>query len=86
VIELITQPWFWPAVVVVVVVPVLLLVLTELQATLVRRGSPGSRIVSLLRNFVVPVGGLLLLLSQTASVDSAEYTWTRIAATVSASW
>lgn len=81
-IELITQPWFWPAVIVVVGVPVLLLVLTELQATLVRRGSHGSRIVSLLRNFVVPVGGLLLLLSQTASVDSAEYTWTRIAATV----
>lgn len=66
----------------VVGVPVLLLVLTELHASLVRRGNPGARIVSLLRNFVVPVGGLLLLLSQTAAVDSPEFTWTRVTATV----
>lgn len=81
-IDLISQPWFWPAVVVVVGVPVLLLVLTELHNSLLRRGSRGARIVALIRNFLVPVGGLLLLLSQTAGVDTPEFTWTRIAATV----
>ena len=80
--DLVTQPWFWPAVIVVVGVPVLLLVLTEVHASLVRRGSPGARIVAMIRNFLVPVGGLLLLLSQTAQVNSVEFTWTRIAATV----
>jgi small-conductance mechanosensitive channel len=80
--ELLGQPWFWPAVIVVIGVPVLLLVLTEVHASLVRRGSHGARIVALVRNFLVPVGGLLLLLSQTARVDSPEFTWTRVAGTV----
>jgi small-conductance mechanosensitive channel len=82
VIDLISEPWFWPAVVVVVGVPVLLLVLTELYNSLLRRGSRAARIVALIRNFLVPVGGLLLLLSQTAQVNTPEFTWTRVAATV----
>lgn len=81
-LDLVSQPWFWPAVIVVVAVPVLLVVLTEVHAALVRVGSPGARIVSLVRNFLVPVGGLLLLLSQTAAVTAPEFTWTRVAATI----
>ena len=81
-LDLISEPWFWPAVIVVVGVPVLLLVLTELHNSLVRRGSRGARIVALIRNFLVPVGGLLLLLSQTAKVDTPEFNWTRVTATV----
>ena len=80
--DLLHQSWFWPAVIVAVGVPVLLLVLTELRASLERTGKPGAKLVSLLRNVVVPVGGLLLLLSQTAKVDSPDCTWTRIVGTV----
>jgi small-conductance mechanosensitive channel len=80
--ELLGQPWFWPAVVVVVVLPVVLLVLTEWHTALVRSGSGLAKIIALLRNFVVPVGGLLLLLSQAADVKAPEFTWTRVVATV----
>ncbi len=79
--DLIGQPWFWPAVIIVVGLPVSLLILTEVHSTLVRRGSPAARVVALLRNFVVPVGALLLLISQ-ASYLNVDWSWTRITATV----
>lgn len=75
------QPWFWPAVAVVVGLPVALLVLTELQSSLERRGSRAARIVLLIRNFVVPTGALLLLLSQ-AKYAHIDFTWTQAVATV----
>ncbi|MBX3100364.1 MAG: mechanosensitive ion channel [Salinibacterium sp.] len=75
------QPWFWPAVGVVVGLPVTLLILTELHSTLERRGSHATRIVMLLRNYVAPVGALLLLMSQ-AHYANVEFTWTRVVATV----
>jgi small-conductance mechanosensitive channel len=75
------QPWFWPAAVVVIGLPVTLLVLTEIQSSLERRGSRAARIVLLLRNFVVPVGALLLLLSQ-AQYANIDLSWTQITATV----
>jgi small-conductance mechanosensitive channel len=77
-----TESWFLPAVIAVVGVPLLLVVLTELRGSLERAGRPGVRIVTLLRNVVVPLGGLLLLLSQTANVNSPEFTWTRVVATI----
>jgi small-conductance mechanosensitive channel len=80
--EVFSEPWFIPAVAAVIGVPLLLVVLTEVRGALERAGRPGVRIVSLLRNVVVPLGGLLLLLSQTARVDSPEFTWTRVVATV----
>jgi small-conductance mechanosensitive channel len=80
--EVFSEPWFIPAVAAVIGVPLLLVVLTEVRGALERSGRPGVRIVSLLRNVVVPLGGLLLLLSQTARVDSPEFTWTRVVATV----
>jgi len=75
------QPWFWPAVIIVVGLPVALLVLTEIHSALVRRGSRATGIVVLLRNFVVPVGALLLLISQTSFLK-VDWNWTRIVATV----
>lgn len=79
--EFLDQPWFWPAVIIIVGLPVLLLILTEVHSSLVRRGSSGTRIVSLLRNFIVPVGALLLLISQ-ASYLNVDWNWTRTVATV----
>ena len=75
------QPWFWPAVGVVVGLPITLLILTEVHSTLERRGSRAARIVMLLRNYVAPVGALLLLMSQ-AHYANVEFTWTRVVATV----
>jgi uncharacterized membrane protein len=75
------QPWFWPALAIVVGLPVVLLVLTELHSALERRGSRATRIVILLRNYVAPVGALLLLLSQ-ARYANVDLTWSQITATV----
>lgn len=75
------EPWFWPAVVVVIGLPVTLLVLTEIQSSLERRGSRAARIVLLLRNYVAPVGALLLLLSQARYVD-VGLNWTQITGTL----
>ncbi|MEO7349923.1 MAG: mechanosensitive ion channel domain-containing protein [Terrimesophilobacter sp.] len=75
------QPWFWPVVIIVVGLPTLLLILTEVHSALVRRGSRAAGIVALLRNFVVPVGAFLLLISQ-ASYLNVDWNWTRIVATV----
>ncbi|MEP6482697.1 MAG: hypothetical protein ABJA94_11900, partial [Rhodoglobus sp.] len=79
--EIWLQPWFWPAVGVVVGLPVVLLVLTELQSSLERRGSRAVRIVLLLRNYVAPTGALLLLLSQSRYVN-IDLTWTQVAGTL----
>ena len=77
------QPWFWPVLAVVVGLPVVLLILTELQSSLVRRGKPSAKLVNLLKNFVLPSAAILILVSQvTISVDSEDFTWTRIIATV----
>lgn len=79
--DFVGQPWFWPAVIIIVGLPVTLLILTEVHSTLVRRGSPAARVVALLRNFVVPVGAFLLLISQ-ASYLNVDWNWTRVTATV----
>ena len=58
-----------------------LVILTEAHTALVRRGSALARPVNLLRNYVLPSGALLILLTQ-ASEISAEATPVRIIATV----
>ena len=55
--------------------------LTELQNALLRRGSVLARPVHLLRNYILPLGALLLLLVKATQV-SAEATPVRIVATV----
>ncbi|PZU04380.1 MAG: hypothetical protein DI630_01215 [Gordonia sp. (in: high G+C Gram-positive bacteria)] len=79
--ELTDQEWFWPALAVVVGLPVLLLVLTEVHAFLVRRSSSYAKPVALLRNYVLPLLALLLLIDQVDGAD-VDATWTRIIATV----
>ena len=59
----------------------LLVILTEWHTALVRRGSALAKPVSLLRNYVLPAGALLILLTQVGDV-SAEATPVRIIATV----
>ena len=79
--ELFNEPWFWPSIAVIIGLPVVLLVLTELHAALVRRESGSARIVLLIRNYVAPVAALFVLLTQTSGIE-AGLTWTRITATV----
>jgi small-conductance mechanosensitive channel len=75
------ESWFWPSILVIVGLPVVLLVLGELHESLVRRRSPGARIVRLLRNYVAPVAALLVLVSQTVGAE-VDASWSRIVATV----
>ena len=73
-------PWFYWAVGVAVGFPVCLVVLTELHNALLRRGSFLARPVHLLRNYILPLGALLILLVQAMQV-SGEATPVRIVAT-----
>ena len=43
--DILAEPWFWPAASVIIGLPIVLLVLGELHTELVRRDSPGARIV-----------------------------------------
>ena len=74
--ELTGQPWFGWASAVVIGLPVALLMLTEMHASLARRGSGLAKPVNLLRNYVLPVGALLILVIQATDV-SVEVTWVR---------
>lgn len=73
--------WFYWALAVAVGLPIGLVILTELHNALVRRGSFLARPVSLLRNYILPLGALMLLLVKATQV-SAEATSVRIVATV----
>ncbi|MFJ3381851.1 mechanosensitive ion channel domain-containing protein [Curtobacterium sp. NPDC090217] len=77
------QDWFWPAIVVIVGLPVVLLVLTEWQSNLQRRGNDLHKIIGLLRNAVVPLIAIFILSTQvTEAVDPKEVTANRIIGTV----
>lgn len=80
--DLLSQSWFIPALLVVVGLPVVLILLTELHQYLVRHAARGTRFVLLLRNYVAPVGALLLLIAQTSALGNVQANWTRIVATV----
>lgn len=75
------EPWFPWALGLAIGIPVLLIVLTELLGTLVRRRSAAAKPVRLLRNYVVPVGAIfgLIVLATARSDDS---TWVRIIGTL----
>jgi len=75
------QPWFWPALIVVVGLPLALLLLQELHASLVRRGSAYAKPVRLLRNWVFPIFAIYLLVDQLEHSD-VNATWSKISATV----
>lgn len=79
--SLFDTPWFVWAAAVAVGLPVVLVLLTELHHTLARRGSYLARPIHLLRNYIVPLGALLILLVKATQV-SADATPVRIIATV----
>ena len=59
--EITGAPWFAWAVGISVGLPLTIVLLTELRNALVRRGSTLARAVGLLRNYILPLGALLLL-------------------------
>ena len=62
--DIVSQPWFWPAVIVSVGLPLLLIGLTEFHNSLARRGSRAAPIILMVRNYLVPVAGILVLITQ----------------------
>jgi len=80
VLELLEEPWFWPTVAVIIGLPIVLLVLTEVAAGMIRRDAHGVKLVLLVRNWVVPFGALLLLLAQTRLI-TGDVDWVRVTAT-----
>ncbi len=79
--EIWSESWFWPSLAVIVGLPVVLLVLSEVLESLVRRGNPAEKVVRLIRNWVAPIAALLVLLSQVEQAE-VEASWSRIVATV----
>ncbi|MCE9515902.1 MAG: mechanosensitive ion channel [Mycobacterium sp.] len=61
--DLLSAPWFYWAVGLAIGLPLALVVLTEWQQVLRRRGSLLLRPVTLLRNVLLPAGALLLLMT-----------------------
>jgi small-conductance mechanosensitive channel len=78
--EITGAPWFAWAVGISIGLPLTIVLLTELRNALVRRGSTLARAVGLLRNYILPLGALLLLLTKANEV-SANATPVRIIAT-----
>jgi small-conductance mechanosensitive channel len=79
--SLLDAPWFYWAIGVAVGFPTCLVLLTELQNALRRRGSFMARPVHLVRNYVLPLGALLILLVGAMQI-SGETTTVRVVATV----
>ena len=75
------EPWFYWSVIIAVGLPSALVLLTELQQSLSRRGNFLAKPVGLLRSYIVPLGALLLLMFKTTSI-SVETTGVRLLATV----
>ena len=80
--EIFAQPWFWPALAVVVGLPVVLLVLGEVHSSLVRRESPGAKLVLLIRNVLAPLVAILLLFAMIPQASGAQVTWAKVVATL----
>ncbi|TVS87735.1 mechanosensitive ion channel domain-containing protein [Mycobacterium helveticum] len=64
--------WFYWAIGIAVGLPLGLIVLTELQDALARRDNRLAGPVSVLRNYLVPLGALLLLLVQASEVPAGD--------------
>jgi small-conductance mechanosensitive channel len=73
--------WFYWAVAVAIGFPVCLVLLTELHNALLRRDNALARPVHLVRNYILPLGALLILLVQAIQVNG-EATPVRVVATV----
>lgn len=67
--DLLASSWFYWAIGVAVGLPVLVVTLTEVQHTLAHRNSPLIRPITLIRNYILPLGALLLLLVKGSDVS-----------------
>ncbi len=72
--NIIESSWFFWAVGIAAGLPLGLIVLTEWHRTLARRGSVLARPVSLLRNYLLPLGALLLLLVKASQIPTQHPT------------
>lgn len=79
--DIVSQEWFWPAVIVSVGLPLTLIALTEMHNALARRGSRAAPIVMMVRNYLVPVAGVLVLISQPGAWQGSG-TWPRVVWTI----
>jgi small-conductance mechanosensitive channel len=70
--DLLASSWFYWAVGVALGLPVGLVLLTELQHSLVRKKSFMARPVGLLRNYLLPLGALLLLLIKATEIPTRD--------------
>ncbi|MCU1406304.1 MAG: hypothetical protein JWQ43_2607 [Glaciihabitans sp.] len=75
------ESWFWPAVAIVIGLPIVLIIVSEFASALDRARNPAAKVVRLFRTVVLPLGALLLLVSQVDDL-SLEVNTTRIVATV----
>lgn len=66
------SPWFYWAVGIAIGLPIGMILLTELHDALLRRQSPLARQVALLRNYLLPLGALLLLLVQASGIPAGD--------------
>lgn len=79
--DIVSQEWFWPAVIVSIGLPLMLIGLTEIHNAMARRGSRAAPIVLMVRNYLVPVAGILVLISQPGAWQGAA-TWPRVIWTI----
>lgn len=79
--DIVSQEWFWPALIVSIGLPLVLIGLTEMHNAMARRGSRAAPIVMMVRNYLVPVAGILVLISQPGAWQGAG-TWPRVIWTV----
>jgi small-conductance mechanosensitive channel len=75
------EPWFWPAVAVIIGLPAVLLILGEVHTGMVRKGTPGTRIVLLARNVLAPLAAVIILFTQIPQAEVDGFTWAKVAAT-----
>lgn len=68
--DVFTSAWFYWAVAIAVGLPIGMVVLTEWQHALRRRQSYLVRPVTVLRNYLLPLGALLLLLTEARQVPA----------------
>lgn len=79
--DLTSQPWFGWSIALIIVLPALVIILSEVHLRLARSGNALARPVNALRLFLLPVAGLLVLLTQ-ASELSNDNNGVRVVATI----
>jgi small-conductance mechanosensitive channel len=70
--DILTSAWFYWAIAIALGLPIGLIILTEWQHALVRKKSHLARPVGLLRNYLLPLGALLLLLVKATELPTQE--------------